>query len=247
MKQQVSAEVNSWWSTSDPETLSKIKATLKGWGMSPTEVDAALKLGSKSTEDGSMQDVLLDRQVSSIFKNGLVGIVDEDVIEKINKINEGRSDEEKFQVPVLNDKYVYSVQTVEPVKKTIYYKKIEASTFLYEKINDIAGDPKLTPAEVVAELNKIDTKRTFVTGTDYVTRVLKAEKKEGIAGALVVHTLKIAYQDASGSKEFYVALDSTDVKKLQEQLSQSLIEAKVIQAMLNKADVVYLDPNSSSK
>jgi hypothetical protein len=179
MKQQVSAEVNSWWSTSDPETLSKIKATLKGWGMSPTEVDAAIKLGSKSTEEGSMQDALLDRQVSSIFKNGLVGIVDEDVIEKINKINEGRSDEEKFQVPVLNDKYVYSVQTVEPVKKTIYDKKIEASTFLYEKINDIAGDPKLTPAEVVAELNKIDTKRTFVTGTDYVTRVLKAEKKEG--------------------------------------------------------------------
>jgi hypothetical protein len=184
MKQQVSAEVNSWWSTSDPETLSKIKATLKGWGMSPTEVDAAIKLGSKSTEEGSMQDALLDRQVSSIFKNGLVGIVDEDVIKKINKINEGRSDEEKFQVPVLNDKYVYSVQTVEPVKETpvkqtVYDKKIEASTYLYQKINDIADDPKLTPAEVVAELNKIDTKRTFVTGTDYVTRVLKAEKKEG--------------------------------------------------------------------
>ena len=152
--------------------------------MSPTEVDAAVKLGSKSTEEGSMQDALLDRQVSSIFKNGLVGIVDEDVIEKINKINKGRSDEEKFQVPVLNDKYVYSVQTVEavketPVKQTVYDKKIEASTYLYQKINDIAGDPKLTPVEVVAELNRIDTKRTFVTGTDYVTRVLKAEKKEG--------------------------------------------------------------------
>jgi hypothetical protein len=80
-----------------------------------------------------------------------------------------------------------------------------------------------------------------------VRPVFKAETKEEIAGALVVHTLKIAYQDASGSKEFYVALDSSDVKKLQEQLSQSLIEAKVIQAMLNKADVVYLDPNSSLK
>ena len=80
-----------------------------------------------------------------------------------------------------------------------------------------------------------------------VRPVFKAETKEEIAGALVVHTLKIAYQDASGSKEFYVALDSRDVKKLQEQLSQSLIEAKVIQAMLNKADVIYLDPNSSSK
>ncbi|WP_143046454.1 hypothetical protein [Trichormus sp. NMC-1] len=80
-----------------------------------------------------------------------------------------------------------------------------------------------------------------------VRPVFKTETKEGIAGALVVHTLKIAYQDASGSKEFYVALDSTDVKKLQEQLSQSLIEADVVQSMLNKADVIYLDPNSSSK
>ncbi|MFM6813420.1 MAG: hypothetical protein ACKPJ4_16030, partial [Dolichospermum sp.] len=40
-----------------------------------------------------------------------------------------------------------------------------------------------------------------------VRPVFKAETKAGIAGALVVHTLKIAYQDASGSKEFYVALD----------------------------------------
>jgi hypothetical protein len=71
------------------------------------------------------------------------------------------------------------LQSPTPVKQTVYDKKIEASTYLYQKINDIAGDPKLTPAEVVAELNRIDTKRTFVTGTDYVTRVLKAEKKEG--------------------------------------------------------------------
>jgi len=66
-----------------------------------------------------------------------------------------------------------------PVKQTVYDKKIEASTYLYQKINEMAADPKLKPADVVAELNKIDTKRTFVTGTDYVTRVLKAEKKEG--------------------------------------------------------------------
>ncbi|MBD2133420.1 hypothetical protein H6F47_13520 [Sphaerospermopsis sp. FACHB-1094] len=77
--------------------------------------------------------------------------------------------------------------------------------------------------------------------------VFKTETKEGVAGALVVHTLRIAYQDASGAKEFYVALDSNDVKKLQEQLSQSLIEADIVQSMLNKAGVTYLDPNSNSQ
>ncbi|MEA5553033.1 hypothetical protein VB713_18980 [Anabaena cylindrica UHCC 0172] len=80
-----------------------------------------------------------------------------------------------------------------------------------------------------------------------VRPVFKTEIKEGIAGALVVHTLKIAYQDASGSREFYVALDSNDVKNLQEQLSQSLIEADVVKSMLNKADVMHLDHYPSSK
>lgn len=79
-----------------------------------------------------------------------------------------------------------------------------------------------------------------------VRPIFKTEKKEGIAGALVVHNLRIAYQDASGIKEFYVALDSNDVKNLYEQLSQSLIEADIIQTMLNKANVLYLDQNSSS-
>jgi hypothetical protein len=77
--------------------------------------------------------------------------------------------------------------------------------------------------------------------------VFKTETKEGIAGALVVHTLRISYQDASGSQEFYVALDANDVKKLLEQLSQSLVEADVIQSMLDKTQILYLDPHASSK
>jgi hypothetical protein len=80
-----------------------------------------------------------------------------------------------------------------------------------------------------------------------VRPIFKPETKKEIAGALIVHTLKIAYQDAGDLREFYVALDSADVKKLQEQLAQSLIEGDAIQSMLKKADVLYLDPNSSSK
>ncbi|MEA5579025.1 hypothetical protein [Anabaena sp. UHCC 0451] len=77
--------------------------------------------------------------------------------------------------------------------------------------------------------------------------IFKPENEKEIAGALIVHTLKIAYQDAGDLREFYVALDSADVKNLQEQLSQCLIEGDAIQAMLEKADVLYLDPHSSSK
>jgi hypothetical protein len=183
MKQQVSAEVNSWWSTSDPETLSKIKATLKGWGMSPTEVDAAIKLGSKSTEEGSMQDALLDRQVSSIFKNGLVGIVDEDVIKKINKINEGRSDEEKFQVPALNDKYVYSVQTVEPVKETPT-KTTEAQLArqnIEKSLSNMKEIDFSTPDNFISYYNKggYSSYGRAVTGDKILDQLVKATDTRG--------------------------------------------------------------------
>ncbi|MEH1909551.1 MAG: hypothetical protein V7L05_19230 [Nostoc sp.] len=77
--------------------------------------------------------------------------------------------------------------------------------------------------------------------------VFKSETQEGIAGALIVHTLKIDYQDASGLREFYVALDSNDVRNLQEQLSESLVKTEVIHSILNKADILYLDPNYNSK
>ncbi|QKQ73931.1 hypothetical protein [Nostoc sp. TCL240-02] len=77
--------------------------------------------------------------------------------------------------------------------------------------------------------------------------VFKSETQEGIAGALIVHTLKIEYQDAGGLKEFYVALDSNDVKNLQEQLSESLVKTEVINSILNKANILYLDPNYNSK
>ncbi|MEH2069185.1 MAG: hypothetical protein V7K47_13660 [Nostoc sp.] len=80
-----------------------------------------------------------------------------------------------------------------------------------------------------------------------VRPVFKSETQEGIAGALIVHTLKIEYQDASGLREFYVALDSNDVRNLQEQLSESIVKTEVINSVLNKADVLYLDPNYNSK
>lgn len=77
--------------------------------------------------------------------------------------------------------------------------------------------------------------------------IFKTDSKQEIAGALVVHTLKIEYQDASGLKEFYVALDSNDIQNLQKQLSESLVQAEAIHSLLNKTDVLHLDPNSSSQ
>jgi hypothetical protein len=77
--------------------------------------------------------------------------------------------------------------------------------------------------------------------------VFKTDNQQEIAGALVVHNLKIEYQDANGLKEFYVALDSNDIKNLQEQLCECLLQLDAIQSLLNQSNILYLDPNSTPK
>ena len=59
--------------------------------------------------------------------------------------------------------------------------------------------------------------------------------------ALVVHMLKISYHENKEHKEFYVALDSNDVQKLQEILERANTKARSLKTFLGKTDTVYLD------
>ncbi|MBD2388104.1 hypothetical protein [Cylindrospermum sp. FACHB-282] len=124
----------------------------------------------------------------------------------------------------------------------------ELSNFKHRLNKLLAIDGSITISSkargLLQEYDHIFLKSRIVTD---VRPIFKSEIKEGIAGALVVHTLKIEYQDASGLREFYVTLDSNDVQNLQSQISESLVESDVIQSMLNKANVLYLDPNFNSK
>ena len=61
------------------------------------------------------------------------------------------------------------------------------------------------------------------------------------AGALIVHTLKLEYKQGNEEKDFYIALDTNDVKKLREQLDRAEQKAESIKLMLNQAQVSYLD------
>lgn len=61
------------------------------------------------------------------------------------------------------------------------------------------------------------------------------------AGALIVHTLKVEYKQGNEEKDFYISLDTNDVKKLREQLDRAEQKAESIKLMLNQAQVYYLD------
>jgi len=61
------------------------------------------------------------------------------------------------------------------------------------------------------------------------------------AGAVIVHTLKISYRGDNSAKDFFVALDSEDVRQLTEQLERARSKAESLKSVLKAAEVPYID------
>lgn len=60
-------------------------------------------------------------------------------------------------------------------------------------------------------------------------------------GAVIIHTLKISYRADNDSKEFFVTLDANDVRELSEQLERADLKAGSLKAVLDAAQVPYID------
>lgn len=60
-------------------------------------------------------------------------------------------------------------------------------------------------------------------------------------GALLVHTLKISYLGDNRTKNFFVALDTNDVRELLEQLQRADAKAESLKSVLKAAGVSYID------
>lgn len=60
-------------------------------------------------------------------------------------------------------------------------------------------------------------------------------------GALIVHMLKIVYRADDTTKNFFVALDTNDVRELLEQLGRANAKAESLKAVLKSAGVSYID------
>lgn len=60
-------------------------------------------------------------------------------------------------------------------------------------------------------------------------------------GALVVHMLKIVFRADNTTKNFFVALDTNDVRELMEQLERADAKAGSLKAVLEAAGVPYID------
>ncbi len=64
---------------------------------------------------------------------------------------------------------------------------------------------------------------------------------EVIQAFTITHAIKIEYKDLEGEKEFFVALDSTALEDLHEEIVDALEKTNSIKFMLKKAQMTYVD------
>lgn len=67
------------------------------------------------------------------------------------------------------------------------------------------------------------------------------EAGTAIEAAVIIHNLMIHYGDASDHKNFFVNLDTNDIKELRDVLDRAEEKAKTIRALLHRSEVSYLD------
>jgi len=71
--------------------------------------------------------------------------------------------------------------------------------------------------------------------------IFGTELDKDITGTLIVHSLKIEYQEGADEKEIFLALDTRDIKELRKQIDIAEKKAEAIELMLKKAQVAYLN------
>lgn len=89
-----------------------------------------------------------------------------------------------------------------------------------------------------------ENQRSFL-GARIVTEVrpiFGSNTEDTPAGALIVHMLKITYREQGQTKDFFVALDTTDVDALNKVLDRADTKAESLKALLERTRVSYIDP-----
>ena len=73
-------------------------------------------------------------------------------------------------------------------------------------------------------------------------RPIFSEDATTITASVVVHNLRIHFGKDSAHKNFYVALDTSDIAKLRDVLDRADAKSVALQGLLKKFSVSYIDP-----
>ncbi|VXD11350.1 hypothetical protein PL8927_140115 [Planktothrix serta PCC 8927] len=89
---------------------------------------------------------------------------------------------------------------------------------------------------LLSEYERLYLKAKIITD---VRPIFKEELSDSVEGTLIIHLLKLNYLDKSGEKEFFIALDESDLKELEEQVKKAQEQKKSLLSVIEKAGIPY--------
>jgi hypothetical protein len=75
-----------------------------------------------------------------------------------------------------------------------------------------------------------------------VRPIFSREPKQGMAAAIIVHTLVITYHGNQPLQKVHIAMDSDDIKNLQAALDRAVAKARSLESFLTDAKIQLLNP-----
>lgn len=76
-----------------------------------------------------------------------------------------------------------------------------------------------------------------------VRPVFKEDPSDAPAGMVIVHTLGLHYMEGNTRKDFFVALDSHDLKRLKEVVERAFLKETCLVQVFSKSDMPVVTPN----
>lgn len=150
--------------------------------------------------------------------------------------------------------YFSTEQLIQQVTKSLQKESEEISKLSDDKIArfkqrlssflEIRGSLEISSkaSDLLVEYENIFSSSRVVTD---IRPIFKPDLEDGLGGALIIHSLRIAYKTASGVSEFFVALESDDVNQLLENLERAVQKEEHLKSLLKKVDVPHLSTSSN--
>jgi hypothetical protein len=122
------------------------------------------------------------------------------------------------------------------------FQTAEGSDFA-QRLTELLAVGSFDIVAIKAQELQSEYERTFCEArilTD-IRPVFGNKAEDSPTATIVVHTLKLAFHEMSGHKEFFVALDEDDIASLKKTLERAEVKAKNLKALLNETKLRAID------
>lgn len=145
--------------------------------------------------------------------------------------------ESTLSIPDFVDEFCKSIEQSAVDKKVIDGQLNDLKKRLIEILNVKSIAIASRAIEIISEHEHVfSDSRVF---TD-VRPIFTQNPQDTPEVTVIIHNLKISYFDDKKNKEFFIALDSTDLQKLIDVLERSKTEAESVRAFLKKANLTQI-------